>query len=63
MRGLYIGKSPLSWGGKYQPMSNRGKKYKKGKLKGGKCKRKRSKGERKRGKGDKKDKCEVNEYK
>jgi hypothetical protein len=35
------------WGGKYQPMSFRGKNMKRGREKGGKCKTKRKKWERK----------------
>jgi hypothetical protein len=53
-RGLYIGKSSPPGGGKYQPMSFGGKNMKRGREKGGKCKRKRKKWERKRKKWERK---------
>jgi hypothetical protein len=52
IRGLYIGKHPLTQGD-HQPMYL-GEKCEKGKGKGGKCKRKRMKGERKRKKEERK---------
>jgi hypothetical protein len=47
--GFYILENTPSLGGgkKYQPMSFGGKNMKRGREKGGKCKRKRKKGERK----------------
>jgi hypothetical protein len=54
-RGLYIGKYPPPWGGKYQPMSFGGKIWKGGEKKRGKCKKKeeREKKKEERGKGKK----------
>jgi hypothetical protein len=61
-RVLYIIKYPRPpWGGgKYQLMSFGGKNMKRGREKGGKCKRKRKKEERKRKKGERDEKRGIN---
>jgi hypothetical protein len=54
-QGSIYWKIPPPWGKeKYQPMSFGGKNMKRGREKGGKCKRKRKKEERKRKKGERK---------
>jgi hypothetical protein len=52
--GVYILENTPPQGGEYQPMSFGGKNMKRGREKGGKCKRKRQKGERKKKKGERK---------
>jgi hypothetical protein len=57
--GVYILENTPPRGEKYQPMSFGGKNMKRGREKGGKCKRKRKKGERKLEKGKKKGKINA----